>query len=210
MPPSTPLLEIDPAHRVAFVGKTGSGKTTLARQLVAGLDRVIVIDPKGSLYGQWDLEEWSDRETVKRLDKGEPVRVRVPVPVTDDVQEALEPVFYVAYAVGGVTVYIDELYGVLSEGKRPGKYFRALYTRGREFGIGVWAAVQRPTWVPLFTLSEAEWSFTFRLQMKEDRKRMAAIVGPELEQPIPSEDPYGFWMYFANWESPVYCPGLDL
>lgn len=210
MPPSTPVLDVDPSQRVAFVGKTGSGKTTLASGLVEQLDRVIVIDPKGSLYGKWGLEEWDDRATFKRLDKGEPVRVRVGVPVTDDVGAALEPYFYAAYAVGDVTVYIDELYGVIEQGRRPGQYFRALYTRGREFGIGVWAAVQRPTWVPLFTLSEAEWTFTFRLQMDEDRKRMASIVGPELRAPIPAEDPYGFWMYYANWESPVYCPGLEL
>lgn len=191
-----PNIPLQSNSRVAFVGKTGSGKTYAARLLTASLPRLIVFDPKGTLYEGWNLEEWNDR-TAKQLEKGKPVRLRVPAPIDN----RWEPYFETCYYAGDCTVYIDELYGVL-DGSRPGDYLRALYTRGRELNIGVWAATQRPSWVPLFALSEADWIFLFRLQMAVDRKRMAEIMGETAQRRELKN--HEVLVYHQSWERPRY------
>ena len=192
-------LSIRPSDRVAFIGKTGSGKTYAARLLALPIDRLVVLDPKGTLKGKWGLREWGTR-TRRDLAKGKPVRVRFAAPIGDEEQIAAfyDQVFKLCYEAGHVTVYIDEVYGVLSKSGRPGPWLTALYTRGRELGIGVWAATQRPAWVPRFILSETEWFLVFRLQLADDRKRVEEIIGTD----IGDLQQHQFVLYNAEWDSP--------
>lgn len=199
-------LEIRASERVALVGKTGSGKTTLALYLTKSLSRLVVFDPKGTLWvPEWRLEDWS-KEGLQRLAEGESVRLRIPAPLNNN----WEPYFTEIFSIGNCVVYIDEVYGIVPPGAKPGAMFTAMYTRGRELNIGVIAATQRPTWVPLFVLSEAEWLFVFRLQLQADRNRMAEIGGPELQEPIPAIDEYGFYVYNSLWNEPIYLRGLSI
>lgn len=188
-------------ERVAFVGKTSSGKTFAAEALANPLPRMVVLDPKGMLRNQWGLTDW-DGNQAKLLAKGKPCRIRVPAPFDGD----WEPYLKASYFAGGVTVYIDEVYGVVPPGRNPSEYLTALYTRGRELGIGVWAATQRPSKIPLFVLSEAEWSFVFRLLLLKDRQRMQETIGRIPE--VPAKDDHGFWLYHSSWNSPIYYPKI--
>ena len=175
----------------------------MMRYLATRLTRLVVIDSKGSLSDPlWNLEPWSD-SNVKKLEQGKPVRLRVLHPLDGN----YDPIFEQLYDIGDLTVYIDEMYGVAPRGKFS-THLNALYTRGRELGIGVWASAQRPSWVPLTMLSEAEWVFVFRLQMHSDRMRVAGIVGPQVLDPIP--DKFGFYVYNTDWDEPYYCPRLVL
>lgn len=195
---NTPLAS---NSRVAFVGKTGSGKTYAARILAARLPRLVVFDPKGTLFDNWNLEEWND-STAKKLEKGKAIRIRVPAPLDNN----WEPYFEACYYAGNCTVYIDELYGVI-ERANSGDYLRALYTRGRELNIGVWAATQRPSWVPLFALSEADWIFLFRLQMETDRKRMSEIMGQSVRrQELKNHE---VLVYHQSWERARYFDRIN-
>jgi hypothetical protein len=139
-----------------------------------------------------------------RFERGEPGRFRILPPIVDDLTDWYEQLFAVLYATGDLTLYIDEAYAVVPPGTRAGKWLSALYTRGRELGIGVWTSTQRPTWVPLFMLSEADWFMVFRLNLKADRERLASLVGasPGILNPIP--DPHGFWLYHVNADSATY------
>lgn len=190
-------MEIRGDERVTFVGKTGSGKTYAAESLLRSIPRLMVLDPKGMLRGKWGLADWSAK-TAKALRKGESVRVRVPAPLDNE----WEPYLKAAYEAGGLTLYIDEVYGVIPPGKAPSPYFTALYTRGRELNIGVWAATQRPSRIPMFVLSEAEWSFVFRLLLKKDRERMFETIG--IIPNVPPKDRHGFWLYHASWDAATY------
>lgn len=196
-------LSIRPSERIALVGRTGSGKSFLARKLTASLRRLVVLDPKGTLGGSsgWNLVDWTEQH-ARWLLEGQPVRLRVPAPFDGD----WRPFLATIYNAGNVTVYIDEAYGVVPPGKRPPNELNALYTRGRELGIGVWAATQRPSWIPLEMLSESEWLFCFRLQLDEDRARMAQLMGPDVR--VPARDPHGFWLYNVYWERPRYIRGV--
>lgn len=185
-----------------LVGRTGAGKSYLGRRFINGLSRLVVFDPKGTLATGWNLEPWSDKGE-RALLEGKPVRLRVPAPLDGQWDGYAQTIYH----AGNCTLYIDEAYGVVPPGKRIPEYLNALYTRGRELRIGVWAATQRPTWVPLVMLSEAEWLFVFRLQMAADRQRMAELMGPEVENVV--KDKHGFYAYNVEWNKPRYFRGIS-
>lgn len=200
--------------RAAVIGMTESGKTFLSRYLLHTASRLVVLDPKGTLRGQWALREWSP-ETRKLLLAGEPVRVRVAAPLLRGASSASEAtalesaywdaVLWDVYDARNVILYIDEVYGVVPGG-RPPAGLKAIYTRGRELGIGAISASQRPAWIPLELLSESKWYFLFRLQLEDDRKRMAGLMGADVLDPITDE--HGFWSYKTGWDRPVYTSQL--
>lgn len=164
------------------------------------------MDGKGSLY-DWGLDEW-DSDSKRALMDNENVRVRVPPPRKIAKELYWSKIMNLIYEAGNVTVYIDELYAIVDPGSKPTPEFNALYTRGREFGIGVWASTQRPVFVPLVAISESEVFFMFRLTLDEDRKRMAAFMTPRVVATI--KDLHGFHYMRADWESPEYTSGLVL
>ena len=191
-------MQIKSNDRVTLVGQTGSGKTYLAKRLIAPLRRVLVLDAKDEL-DDWNTLEFSHK-TMRMIERSGEFRLRfVPAPGE---QWRYEELFERAYYAGNVTVYIDELTDVVPHGTRPGIYLASLYQRGRALGIGVYACTQRPAWVPLFTLSEAQWLIVFRLRLEVDRKRMASIVGEQVLQPV--RDRFGFYIAHQSWSEPRY------
>lgn len=193
---AAPAVNIDGAERVFLCGKTGSGKTFWSMYMLADQPRLVVVDLKGSdTITQY---KWDDpnRETLRRLESGRPVRVRV-----RDYDQAL---YYIgaAYHAGAVIVYVDEVLMLAPKGGRPPVELEQVWTRGRELGVGGWAATQRPVFMPLWLISESEWTVCFRLRLDDDRKRMAESMGKEVEQPI--NDKHGFFVSKDDWDNPLY------
>ena len=202
------VIELASYDRCLFVGKTGSGKTFAARHILAPFPRLIVIDPKGTLGGkEWKLEPWG-RSAKNKLRRGKPVRTRVTVEFGVDMEELWDEVYFQVYASGNCTLYIDEMYGVVDPGSKPSRGMTAIWTRGRELQIGAYAATQRPVWIPLFALSEAEHFFSFRLSLNDDRKRMSEFMGPQVLRPV--GDRHGVYYSQAEWDEPIYIKRLPI
>ena len=200
-----PTYLISSDNRVSFAGKTGSGKTFLARELTKSFSRLIAIDPKAQMGSEWRLQPLTQKG-LKELKKGNPGRIHIyePPEIDSDGFPVWDEIFNFVWEIGDLPVYIDEMYSVAKNG-RLSYPLRRLYTQGRTRGNGVWASTQRPSFVPLEMFSEAEWSFTFMLRMEEDRKRIARAIGSDLiEEPI--RDPHGFYAYYQTWDDPIYMP----
>lgn len=197
-------LKLMSNDRVAFAGKTGSGKTFLARYLTRTFKRLIVVDPKMTLgIPNWNLQDL-DAKGLKELRNGRGARVRFwnPPKVNANGEPVWDDIFELAWELGDITVYIDEMYAVCLNGRMSWP-LRRLYTQGREMGIGVWTSTQRPSFVPTEMFSEAEWDFIFMLRMEADRKKIAAATGAtEILEPI--RDLHGFWIYNQLWAEAVY------
>jgi hypothetical protein len=202
---------IQSSDRLLLTGQTGSGKSFMARHLARNIPRLICLDPKGTMPEDgWDtLEDWSEKG-ARKLAAGKAVRLRVPPhgPEIDaaEVSRYWEPFFLAAYYARDCTVYIDEMYGVSPPGRAPTPSLTSLYTRGRGLGIGIWAATQRPVWLPLFALSESTWFFCFRLLLEQDRVRMSQMMGPNVLEPVPDE--YGYHLFRVGWRESIYSRGL--
>jgi hypothetical protein len=73
-----------------------------------------------------------------------------------------------------VVIDVDELGQIGSAADEP---LRMVFQVGRELGIGVIACMQRPSWVPLASLSEAEHYVIFQTRWPEDNERIYQLVG---------------------------------
>lgn len=196
-------IKIRTDQRIFSCGRTGSGKSYLAAHVLRTTRRLAVLDGKGTLsawdYTHADLNPAALR-SLKKPD--EEVRVRVVAPLTVDPGDFWGGVFFSLFHAGNVLVYIDEIYALVEPGAKPPPEMTAIYTRGRELGVGVWGTSQRPMWVPLFCMSEADHFFAFRLSLEEDRRRVAAFMGEEVEAKI--LDKHGFFYSSTEDENPQY------
>lgn len=168
--------------RSAFIGMTGSGKTTLARSILRFYPFVVVYDVKG----QMKPKDWPGFVFVKdlaKLLKADPEKEPKLVyqPNIDEIPDErnwdyAEKFFKWIYNRKNTCIYIDEVYGCTAAHYIP-FYFKAILTRGRERGITCMMATQRPSMIPQFILSESENYFVFKLQMPQDKKKMSEIKG---------------------------------
>lgn len=199
-------VKIEANQRALFVGKTGSGKTYMAEYVTQDIARLICLDPKPS------LKKWDDLETVTRTDhpsirallRGENRRIRVP-DIGKGMPYWLEWLDLV-WRMGHVTCYTDEI-NLIVPPKKNVLFWTRLYQQGRERGIGMWAATQRPVDIPPVSITESDWVFVFRLGRLQDRKKVADDFGvPSLATPI--RQTHGFYTCNASWDTAIYQPGL--
>lgn len=176
-----------PTDRAAFVGQTGSGKTTLAQQVCRLHPWVVAFDPKGML-------DWPGYEVHTRLEpltKSKAPRL-IYRPTFEELDDAdtVDASFEWIYERRNTVLYVDEIFAY-AEGDRSPWFLRACLTRGRERGIVVYIASQRPSRVPQVMLSESEHLYVFNLKLPQDRERMADVTGLEEEQL--KLDKHSFW-----------------
>lgn len=177
-------------QRCIFVGRTGSGKTTLADLLIRHLGyRTVVIDPKHlwEFPGYQLVTEYNpDPNVVRqlfrpRLREGDGWR---------DTEAYLNAVW--SYGIPTV-VYVDEL-TALSTPRKTIPVLADMVRLGRQRKIVPWTATQRPKEVPNLFLTEADHWFVFDLRHEDDRKKVAGFLGKKVEGRLPED--YAFW--YAN------------
>lgn len=159
--------------RALLVGQTGSGKTTLARYLLNSRQFKLVLDYKGRI----DWPEYTLCRSVKELTKSKhDALLYRPNYFDSQDEETCNKLWEWIYQRGGTTVYVDETAAVTQGNVYP-YFYGACLMRGRELGIELWSATQRPTSIPSIVLSESEYYYAFRLQLPQDRERVEALTG---------------------------------
>lgn len=194
-------------ERGFLVGKTGSGKTTLAIRLLRAYPHVLAIDPKCTLGGRQGLPGYTMVRRPGELPGARGCWIQYRPDPEYQEPEVYDQVYRWAFDRGGTFVYTDEVYLVLDGGRAPAG-MRACITSGRERGIGMLHAAQRPAWVPLIVQTESERFYAFRLSNLEDRVRIGQSVGMVVKDQ-PAEG-YQFWFYDDGGSEPARLMRLNL
>jgi hypothetical protein len=175
----------------------------LARHILqaSNYEAILVLDPKCTFGGKNGEDGYklvrkpSDLKRLGRRDKFIQLRPDERHQTSDDWDEA----YWWAYRRGNVMVYTDETFLVMNRSYAPDG-LRACVTCGRELGVGMIFGTQRPRGIDLRILTEAEVISMFDLRHKDDRKRMAEMMGEEVLRPLPR---HAFWHWRTGMEHPV-------
>lgn len=191
-----------PTDRVVLVGQTGSGKTTLARHLLRARRYVVVHDAKGTLHWPGYRVYSTIDQLVREVDRDPLGIARIiyrPEAIELRDRGAAEAFCQWVYERRATTLYADELYALsMPWGLEPLPALWACITRGREHGVEVWAATQRPYRIPLAMLSEAEHYYVFRLRDAASRHRVEELTGLSVtaQWELPKT-----WFYYISADS---------
>ncbi len=194
-------------ERGFVVGQTGSGKTAFSCWLLERIDFAPIFiydskeEPKFDALTPnrvvYDIESMDKAYDDPTLDY---IIVRPPLSVTSD-PEALDALLYHHYENYSDSVaYIDELLQFHKNG-RAGKGLQGLLTRGRSRGITTIMATQRPAWISLFAISEAQKFYLFFLSHEDDKKRLSKVIRDFDKLPDPPK--HGFYFYEMGFGPPT-------
>ncbi len=158
-------------QRVTFVGPSGSGKTELAKSFLKTQSNVIILDTKrvedfsdvGEVLGEKDIFRARGGRWIYRVD---------PEFLVDPAKA--QKFFAWSLARGNCVIYVDEQGNVPATNAE-----KILATQGRASRVGLWIGTQRVFGVPLYSISEANHTFIFRLRLDNDRKRMETAISSD-------------------------------
>lgn len=197
---------IKPTEHVFIAGRTGSGKTFLARKYLNRYKNVVALDTKGTL--QWPEVPDEELTLVSRLaDLG---GAKTPKIIYRPSWEEMEVDFYNeffrwCYMRGNTIVWIDEAMSVCPNPHKIPDYYKAVLTRGRELQVAAWSLSQRPSGIPQVIMSEATHFFVFDLNMPQDREKLVEVTGAMelMKKPSTQYGEYAFWYYNVNRDRAV-------
>lgn len=189
--------------RTLIAGKTGSGKSTGAVYMLRGSkQKWLLIDPKGddkiATLNPARIYKLDTNEVIRAWKAGYQYVALTPPPLAKpaDIDLFLLECFQTFENFG---IYIDELYYIHTNG-RAGAGLQAILTRGRSDKITFCGATQRPAWISVFCLSEADYICQYRLQLEKDREKIFEVTAkPEMLENPPLE--YSWYYYNAKKES---------
>lgn len=174
---SAPKITISGADRVGFFGRTGSGKTTLARHMLGVTyarthKPFVVLDPKRTYRQEGvpvhrDFRAKEDRQILRDDGYGD--------------LDYWDAQLHAIRRAGNRIVYVDETLLITPPRAILPELGHTIRT-GRERGVAVWCGSQRPKELPSPIFTEAEHFFIFRLQWEADREKVASFTTDEMHE----------------------------
>lgn len=173
------------AEHMIIVGQAGSGKTTVARELLRARDYVVVLGTKtrdASLYDPLVEQGYVISDKFDPTDLKNPKVIFRP-PLDEPTTEALtvqrrefRKALLGIFQTGGWTIFCDEL-RYITETLKLNHEMDLIWLQGRSLWITVVGLTQRPVSVPLNAFEQATHFILFRISSMNDRKRAAEYVG---------------------------------
>ena len=178
--PTLPTL--DPGTRAVIAGRTGSGKTSLARYLMQRRNKQhwVILNPKHtagykSLPDAVVLDGWNAKKFAKALLAHRFVVLNFRAQeLTHTFMDSV--LNYIHETYDNIGICCDELYYLHNNGEA-GNGLIGILTRGRERKQTFLGLVQRPKRISLFIFSESDYIVGMALNLEGDRKRMVEASG---------------------------------
>lgn len=207
--------KIIPVNEHVFIpGRTGSGKTYLARKYLANYKNVVAIDTKGLLSWPeipgtiWTGKEkenlknnFQNKELTMVFNLRDLAAVETPKiiyrPTWDELKEEYYNEFFKwIYLRQNTIVWIDEVMSICPTPYKIPEYYKAILTRGRQRQTAAWSLTQRPSGIPQIIMSESTHFFAFDLNLPQDRDKLTEVTGARELQEKPGK--YLFWYYHVE------------
>jgi len=159
------------SDRTVGIGATGSGKTRFGVWLLSVRllphRRHFVLDFKGEkLFAELGLTPWSIGDDLPKEPGVYWLRI------LPGQEQEVSQFFFKCYDTENILIFIDEAYMLPYQDR----WVRACLTQGRSKNIEIIALTQRPVKIDVFFFSEATFMSVFRLNVKDDRKRVSEYM----------------------------------
>src|ERR1700734_1434544 len=185
MATSPPIRLPGPTHRVAIVGRTGSGKTVAAVFHLSNAD--FDVRP-------WVIIDYKNDDLINGIEKAELIDYKVLpsrpgiyiLKVLPGEEDLLSDWFRRVWEHEGIGIYVDEGYMVAQRDQ----WFNACLTQGRSKHIPMIILSQRPVWMSRFVFSEADFMQVFDLTHSQDMAKVREYVKGDTSKELPEFHSY--------------------
>lgn len=168
-----------------FLGKSGSGKTSLALDQLRAFKRVLIFDPNGEdQHARGAQVATTKAQLVNLISIPGPARITWRGFDGMDDEDAFEWGNRCAMAGEGFAVFWDEVDRFAVNGRLP-PYARRMVNGGRHRGLAIFAAARRPLRVPRDLTAAATAINAFRFTEPADLDYMAGYVGRSHADQLP-------------------------
>jgi len=162
-----------------IIGKRGTGKSYLCRQLIAGEKRLFIYD----VMGEYDEGVVFDRDTLDKLALHWRVFYRqefriVYRPIEDDAE--MQMIAELIYALGDVTFVVEEVDTVAETWKIP-LMFRYILRRGRHRNIKLIGVTPSPFGIHRDLTRQAKEIYVFDTREPRDREYLRHLISSDIE-----------------------------
>jgi len=172
-----------------IIGKTGSGKTVRALNLIADRDRVIIFDTLGHDYT--DGVVFYDLAALKTfwatVYRGSFRLIYRPLQEQPEFEEICE----LAYKCGDLTLVAEEL-DIFAQPQRMTLAFQQMIKRGRHKDIRFIGITQRPFGIDRTITSQANHIFIFKTDEPRDVKYLCELLGDDIKEMLEGLEPYEY------------------
>lgn len=187
-------MDLKSNHRIFIAGKSGMGKTVVAKHIVSDFPHLVAFDDKHTL----EIPRARYISTVAEFKKAPGGRLifRPPIELISNIKKKralLNDFFWAAYNKGNMVVWLDEVFAVVPKANQTPDGLQAIITRGREKNIGLIALSQWIAYMQMFK-DQAEHFFILRLRSEKEHARARELVGN-----VPIEDLKPFEFYY-DWD----------
>jgi len=206
MPVENKIRLPNASHRVAVVGRTGSGKTFAAVWHLSNAD--FNLRP-------WVIIDYKNDELINSIQNATYIDYKL-IPdqpgiyilkVLPGEEELLSVWFQRVWEHEGIGIYIDEGYMI----DKNDKWFNACLTQGRSKKIPMIILSQRPVWLSRFVFSEADFFQVFDLTHSQDMVKVREYIKDDERKQLdkPLQDFHSYYYDVSKKRLETFGPVPD-